>query len=190
MAMSTSPVLSPSLLLDLYRKGVFPMAEEGQLYGHDPDPRAIFPLEALQPNARLRRSIRNSGLFCTVDRAFTDVMRGCADREETWISEAMIEAYTLLHRQGHALSVETWRGTDLVGGIYGVRIGKAFFGESMFSRETNASSMAFHHLVDLLRSEGFLLFDTQYINDHTRTLGAIEIPRAAFRALLRKAVGA
>lgn len=180
--------IDPDLLLQLYRAGQFPMAEPDGLYAHDPDPRAIFPLEQLHPSTRLRRTMRNSGLHHTVDRCFRAVMEACADRPETWISPAMIDAYTALHHRGLALSVETWRGDELVGGIYGVRIGRAFFGESMFSREANASTLAFHHLAEWLRNEGFTLFDTQYINDHTRRLGAVEVPRTTFRRMLAAAL--
>jgi len=182
--------LSPALLLRAYREGLFPMLhDDGRLYWHDPDPRAIIPLDAVHPNARLRRAIRAGGFTCTIDRTFEGVMRGCADRESTWMNEDMIAAYTALHTQGHALSAETWLGDELVGGIYGVRIGTAFFGESMFSRRPHASKAAFHHVVEHLRSAGCTLFDTQYMNDHTRSLGAIEIPRADFRRSLAAAVG-
>ena len=162
--------------------------EDGELYWHDPDPRAVFPLGRLHPNARLRSFIRAHDYRCTIDVGFEDVMRACADRDSTWITEEMIAAYLDLHRSGHAHSVETWQGEALIGGIYGVSIGAAFFGESMFSRASNASKTAFHHLAGHLRAQGFVLFDSQYINTHTRALGAIEIPRDAFRSLLALAV--
>jgi len=162
--------------------------DDGETYWHDPDPRAVFVLDRLRPNARLRSFIRSRGYRCTIDHRFEAVMRACADRESTWITGDMIEAYTELHHQGKAHSVETWQGDALIGGIYGVSIGAAFFGESMFSHADNASKAAFHHLVDHLRAQGFILFDSQYINDHTRSLGAMEIPRAAFRSLLALAV--
>lgn len=162
--------------------------EDGELYWHDPDPRAVFPLDRLRPNARLRTFIRSHGYRFTVDACFADVMRACADRESTWISESMVAAYVELHRSGHAHSVETWQENTLVGGIYGVSIGAAFFGESMFSRASNASKAAFHHLAGHLRDRGFILFDSQYINDHTRSLGAIGSPRESFRSLLALAV--
>ncbi len=160
------------------------MADGDDIFVHDPDPRAVFPLDQLHPNARMRRAFRATGFHHTIDRAFPAVITGCADRTETWISPAFVEAYTALHRMGHALSVETWAGEELVGGIYGVRLGRAFFGESMFSRQPNASTMAFHHLAQWLREEDFLLFDTQYANDHTRRLGAVEISRSEFQRLL------
>ena len=186
---ATSSLLSPDVLDRAYRRGIFPMThDDGELYWHDPDPRAVFPLERTRPNARLRSFIRSHGYRCTMDRCFEEVMRACADRDSTWITEEMIAAYTALHRQGAAHSVETWRSGKLIGGIYGVSIGAAFFGESMFSHADNASKAAFHHLTAHLRDRGFLLFDSQYINDHTRSLGAIEMPRDAFRSLLALAV--
>ena len=176
-------------LLRAYRHGVFPMVhEDGELYWHDPDPRAVFPLDRLRPNARLRSFIRSHEYRCTIDVCFEEVIRACADRDSTWITEEMIAAYLGLHRSGHAHSVETWQGDALIGGIYGVSIGAAFFGESMFNRANNASKAAFHHLAAHLRDRGFVLFDSQYINTHTRSLGAIELPRDAFRSLLALAI--
>lgn len=182
---------TPDLLLEAYGEGFFPMGDaRGELEWHSPDPRAVFPLEAVRPNGRLRRWIRNSGLHGTVDARFVDVMRQCATvHGDTWITEGMIAAYTALHRIGHAHSVETWDGPRLVGGIYGVSIGAAFFGESMFSLVPNASKTAFHHLAEHLRQRGFMLFDTQYLNVHTASLGAVEIARADFMYLLAKAIG-
>lgn len=182
--------LTTDLLLAAYRQGFFPMGDElGEVEWHSPDPRAIFPLEAVRPNARFRRWLRNSGLHCTIDTAFEEVMRHCAtEHGESWITEEMIAAYTALHRFGHAHSVETWDGPQLVGGIYGVSIGAAFFGESMFSLVPNASKAAFHHLAEHLRQHRFMLFDTQYLNPHTASLGAGEIPRWAFLELLLKAI--
>lgn len=182
--------LTPDLLLAAYRQGFFPMGDElGRLEWHSPDPRAVFPLEAIRPNARFRRWLRNSELHCTIDTAFEKVMGHCAtEHGESWITEEMISAYTALHRIGHAHSVETWDGPQLVGGIYGVSIGEAFFGESMFSLVPNASKAAFHHLADHLRQRRSMLFDTQYLNQHTASLGAVEIPRSDFLELLLKAI--
>ena len=185
------PGLSTEILLAAYRRGRFPMThEDGELYWHDPDPRAIFPLEALHPNARLRSYIRSHGYSCTINTCFEMVMRACADRPEKWINERMIQGYTALHRMGCALSVETWHEGELVGGLYGVAINHAFFGESMFSRATNASKAAFYRLAEYLRRSSFSLFDTQYINPHTRSLGAIEVPRAEVRQMLMAATEA
>lgn len=175
-------------LLRIYRTGRFPMHHGDGLYLLDPDPRAIFPLHQLRPNARLSRYIRSNGYGCTMDTAFEAVMRACADRPERWISEGMVQAYTELHQQGHALSVEVWQHGVLVGGLYGVKLGRAFFGESMFSRKPNASKAAFYHLVDHLRDQGYALFDTQYLNAHTRSLGAVEVPRSVFRERLNAAL--
>lgn len=187
----SAPVLTPQLLLMAYRGGFFPMADgDGWIQWHCPDPRAIFPLADLRPNKRFLRFLRGSGLHCTTDAAFEDVMRQCATvHGDTWISEEMIAAYTALHRMGHAHSVETWSGDELVGGLYGVSIGAAFFGESMFSRKPNAGKAAFYHIVDHLRANDYTLFDTQYINEHTRSLGAEEVPREEFRRMLAEAVG-
>ena len=187
--MGASEALTVHALLDAYQRGWFPMChEDGHHYWHDPDPRAIFPLDPLKPNARLQRYIRTHGYTCTMNTAFEAAMRVCADRPDRWISEEMVQTYTKLHRAGHALSVEVWQQDRLIGGLYGVTIGRAFFGESMFSAATNASKAAFYHLVDHLRKEGYTLFDTQYINDHTRSLGAVEVTRAVFRRMLRAAL--
>ena len=182
--------LTPDLLLAAYKQGFFPMGDEfGETEWHNPDPRAIFPLEKLKPNARFRRWLRGSGLHCTIDTDFEKVMRHCATAHgDSWITEDMITAYTALHRTGHAHSVETWDADELVGGIYGVSIGAAFFGESMFSLVPNASKAAFHHLVAHLQQCDFLLFDTQYINDHTASLGAIEIAKEKFCMILAQAL--
>lgn len=185
----SDPLLTADLLLRAYRRGWFPMAhDDSELYWHDPDPRAIFPLSDLKPNARLQRAIRSAGFRITLDLRFVEVMRACGEREETWITAEMITAYTELHRRGQAHSAEVWQGEALVGGLYGVSVGSAFFGESMFSRVPNASKAAFHHLAEHLRQKGFTLFDSQYINDHTASLGAIEVPREIFRTMLAKAL--
>ncbi|MCC6840721.1 MAG: leucyl/phenylalanyl-tRNA--protein transferase [Flavobacteriales bacterium] len=185
-----APLLTPSLLLAAYRQGFFPMtADDGTIEWHNPDPRAVFPLESIRPNNRLQRHLRSASFDMRLDTAFQAVMEHCATvHGESWISPGMVDAYTELHRSGHAHSVETWHGGSLVGGIYGVGIGAAFFGESMFSLETNASKAAFHHLAAHLRNRGFQLFDTQYANPHTSALGAVEIPRREFLDRLAVAV--
>lgn len=182
--------LTTDLLLEAYSQGYFPMGdEEGWIHWHSPDPRAVFPLEAIAPNARFLRFMRTSGMRCTTDAAFEAVMRHCSTAHgETWITDDMITAYARLHRLGHAHSVETWAGRKLVGGIYGVSMGSAFFGESMFSLVANASKAAFHHLVKHLRQRNYTLFDTQYINDHTASLGAVEIPLEQFKVKLASAL--
>ncbi|MCW5898322.1 MAG: leucyl/phenylalanyl-tRNA--protein transferase [Flavobacteriales bacterium] len=183
------PLIPVETLMSAYTSGRFPMChEDGELYWHDPDPRAIFPLDQLRPNARLLRHIRKAGFRTTVDLDFSGVMRACAGRPDTWIDDRIIASYAALHQAGHAHAVETWLGDRLVGGVYGVSIGQAFFGESMFSLVPNAGTAAFFALVRLLRDRGCLLFDTQYINDHTARLGATEVPRSTFRRMLAKAV--
>ncbi len=183
-------MLTPELLLAAYSRGVFPMAhEDGALYWHDPDPRAVFPLERITANARALRAFRQAGFTYTHDQCFEGVMRTCAEsRDSTWITEEMIQAYVGLHEAGFAHSVEVMQSGALVGGIYGIAIGGAFFGESMFSRVSNASKAAFHELARHLKVSGFTVFDSQYINDHTRMLGAVEIPRHEFRKALRGAI--
>jgi leucyl/phenylalanyl-tRNA--protein transferase len=183
------PVIAADLLLRAYRKGMFPMShgDEG-IYLHDPDPRAIFPLDITKPNARARRAFRAVGFRITHDQAFETVMRACADRPDTWMTEELLQAYVDLHRLRHAHSVEVWQDEVLVGGLYGVSIGGAFFAESMFSRVSNASKAAFFHLVAHLCSKGFGLLDSQYINDHTASLGAIEVPRNWFRTMLAQSM--
>lgn len=191
------PTLTPSLLLAAYRQGLFPMDQEGSLEWHAPVLRAIFPLHALgpypavAPNARFRRFMRSSGFRHTRNAAFDEVIGHCATvHGETWLSPHMVEAYGQLHRIGHAHSVETWLGDALVGGIYGVAIGGAFFGESMFSLAPNGSKAAFFHLADHLRRRGFILFDSQYANAHTVSLGAVEVFKDDFMDLLERAVDA
>lgn len=177
------------ILLRAYSNGHFPMChEDGELYWHDPDPRAIFPLDAIRPNARLKRQIRAAGFTITMDNAFGDVLAGCADRDETWIDERISASYKALHKAGFAHSVETWSKGELVGGIYGVALKGAFFGESMFSRNDNAGKAAFYALVQHLKDHGYVLFDSQYINPFTSQLGAVEVARKDFRSMLEHAL--
>lgn len=184
------PPISTELLLAAYAQGIFPMAKDnGEIGWYTADPRAVFPLERIGPNARFRRFLKHAGFRHTVDAAFEEVIGQCATTHgDTWISPALMQAYIGLHRDGHAHSVETWRDDELVGGVYGVHLGGAFFGESMFSGVPNASKAAFHHLVEHLRRQGFVLFDSQFINDHTASLGAIEIPQKDYLVLLEQAI--
>ncbi len=176
-------------LLAAYARGMFPMChEDGELYWHDPDPRAIFPLDKLMPNARLRRLMRSGRFSCTRNMAFSEVIRACADREETWVDARIINSYCALHRAGYAHSVESWVDQELVGGLYGVAIGGAFFAESMFNRASSAGIVAFHSLVEHLNKRGFVLLDTQYINDFTARMGALEVSRKEFRRTLSHAL--
>lgn len=180
-------------LLNAYINGIFPMAEaDGTIYWYSPDPRAVIPIETYKPSKSLRPVI-NKGVFeIRIDHDFEGVMRGCAEprsgEEGTWISEEIIAAYCELHRIGYAHSVEAYQENKLVGGLYGVCISGAFFGESMFSRVSNASKVAFHYLILTLRDNEFKLLDTQFINDNVRRYGAIEIPREEYLKKLKVAL--
>jgi leucyl/phenylalanyl-tRNA--protein transferase len=182
--------LRPSRLLEAYRRGIFPWYDEGYpIMWWSPDPRAIIELDGLHVSRRLRRTIRSGRFAVTVNRDFAGVMRGCADRAEgTWITADMMLAYRKLHELGHAHSVETWSGDELAGGVYGLAIGGFFAGESMFKRRTDASKVALAFLVDRLRERGYQLFYIQFVTEHTKRLGAIEIPRAEYLTRLQRAL--
>ena len=185
--------LSADDLIYGYINGIFPMADaDGTLYWYAPDPRAIIPLVTYKPAKSLRPVLNRNQFEVRIDTAFTDVMRGCSFPRSTddsvWISEEIIDAYTELHQMGLAHSVETYLDGQLVGGLYGVSLGAAFFGESMFYRVDNASKVAFHHLILTLRQQQFTLLDTQFINDNVRRYGAIEIPKADYLKLLNAAL--
>lgn len=190
MSRPTPPTHIPvDVLIDAYSSGRFPMChDDGELYWHDPDPRAVFPLAQIRPNERLQRVIRSDRFTITCDAAFTEVIRGCADREETWIDARIMASFQALHTAGYAHSIEVWRGEELVGGIYGLALQGAFFGESMFSRESNAGKVAFYELARRLTERGYVLFDSQYINPFTAQLGAVEIPKRLFRVHLAEAM--
>ncbi|TAE20728.1 MAG: leucyl/phenylalanyl-tRNA--protein transferase [Candidatus Kapaibacterium sp.] len=174
-------VLTPDLLVMAYQQGYFPMAEaDGEIYWHSPDPRAIIPLDGVNISHSLRKAVRKNPFTLRIDTAFHDVMIACSQREETWISDEVIDSYTRLHQMGLAHSVEAWDGGVLVGGLYGVSMGGAFFGESMFAHRTDASKLAFVALVEHLRARHFLLLDSQYLNPHIESLGGIEIPRGEY----------
>lgn len=190
---SMSQLLDPHQLLYAYAQGVFPMAQEdGAIYWYDPDPRAILPLEAFHVPRRLGRTVRQEPFAVRVDTAFHNVIEACAapapGRESTWISAEIIEAYDRLHRLGFAHSVEAWREGQLVGGLYGVAINSFFAGESMFSQERDASKVTLIHLVKRLKAKGFLLLDIQFLTDHFRQFGAVEIPRRNYKRLLAQAL--
>ncbi len=191
-AMTDRFSLDPALVVRAYREGIFPMAmESGEIGWFSPDPRGVIPLDSFHIPTRLARAVRSGRFDIHVDRAFEDVMRACAEREDddgTWISESIIECYVTLHRLGIAHSVETWRGDELVGGLYGVHLGGAFFGESMFHRATDASKVALVALVDRLRRRNFRLLDIQWVTPHLEQFGAIEIPQEEYLGLLRKAL--
>jgi leucyl/phenylalanyl-tRNA--protein transferase len=181
--------LTPERLLAAYRKGIFPWYQDGQpILWWSPDPRAVLMPDGLKVSRSLRRSLRRRGFEFRVDTAFELVVAACAEPRRygggTWITTEMAEAYGRLHDLGWAHSFETWRDGRLVGGLYGVAIGRAFFGESMFSRETDASKVALVHGVDFLRSLETELIDCQIASAHTRSLGAVDMPRAEFLTLV------
>ena len=181
--------LRPATLLRAYRSGIFPWFNEGDpILWWSPDPRAIFELDRFYISRRLMRTIRTGKFRLTINQAFGDVIRGCADREQTWITADMIDAYTRLHRLGHAHSIESWLGDELAGGVYGVALGGLFAGESMFHRASGASKVALAYLVEYLKIRGFVLFDTQVVTEVTASLGALEIPRVDYLARLQEAI--
>ncbi len=186
--------VTPDLMLRAYRAGLFPMAEtrtSRRLYWLDPEQRGILPLEAFHLSRRLRRTVFSGDLRITSDRDFLGVILGCAaaaeGREETWINRDIERLFTALYDQGHAHSIEAWQGNTLVGGLYGVVLGGAFFGESMFSRVRDASKVALVHLVARLRLGGFTLLDTQFVTAHLAQFGACEVSRDAYRTQLAAA---
>lgn len=189
----TDPPLTPDLLLQAYRVGIFPMSEgrnDPEVFWVDPKMRGVFPLDGFRISRSLAKTMRRGHFRVTFDAAFEDVMRGCADRDETWINETIYALYGALFSRGRAHSVEIWENGKLVGGVYGVTVGAAFFGESMFSKSKNASKVALAYLIDRLRTGGYTLFDTQFLTPHLASLGAIEIPRAVFQKRLSKAIDA
>ena len=186
-----STPLKPELLLQAYAAGVFPMAEsrdDPEVFWVDPRLRGILPLDGFRISRSLARRIRRGQFRVSFDRAFVGVIDGCAARPETWINETIRSLCLSLHALGSAHSVEIWEGPELVGGVYGITLGGAFFGESMFSTRTDASKVALAYLVDRLRAAGFVLFDTQFITPHLASLGAVEIPRADYRRRLAAAI--
>jgi leucyl/phenylalanyl-tRNA--protein transferase len=184
--------LDPRLLLQGYATGVFPMAdsrEADELFWVEPKVRAIIPLDGFHVSRSLRRTI-HSGLFdVTCDRDFAGVIAACADRDETWINAEIERAMLALHASGHAHSIEAWRDGELAGGLYGVNLGRAFFGESMFSRRTDASKVALAWLVARLKAGNFTLLDCQFMTEHLKSLGAIEVSRETYVELLSAALG-
>lgn len=187
--------LSAPLLLRAYAAGIFPMAESAEsteLHWFDPERRGILPLDGFHVPRSLRKVVRQGRFEVRCDTDFRRVVECCAemtdDRPKTWINDDIVRLYTELHRAGFAHSVECWREGRLVGGLYGVSLGAAYFGESMFSRETDASKVALVHLVARLRAAGFTLLDTQFVTDHLARFGAIEIPRAEYRRRLNHAL--
>lgn len=182
--------IRPPLLLAAYRAGLFPMAmdETGEIGWFSPDPRGILPLDTFHIPHGLKRRLKKNPFVTRFNTAFPEVMAGCAQREQTWISRIIRDSYTRLYELGWAHSVETWQEGELVGGLYGVSIGGAFFGESMFSRRTDASKVALVALVNRLNERGFTLLDTQWSTEHLKTFGCVEVPRAEYLEKLESAL--
>lgn len=187
--------LRPELLLQAYAIGVFPMAEshsDTRTFFVDPEMRGVLPLNDFHVSRSLRKEVRRRRFDIRCNTDFQGVLEGCAEprdeRPDTWINDEIFKLYIALHEMGYGHSVECWRDGRLVGGLYGVSLGAAFFGESMFSREPNASKVALVHLVARLKSAGFMLLDSQFITDHLAQFGAIEIPRQDYRDQLAEAL--
>ena len=189
------PALTPDLLLCAYASGLFPMANDRHdptIHWIDPKRRGVLPLERFHQPKSLRKVIRRGRFGIRVDSAFDQVIEACAEvrpeRPRTWLNDELIALYGALHRRGYAHSIESWAEGRLVGGLYGVSLGAAFFGESMFHRERDASKVALAHLVARLRRGGFRLLDTQFVTEHLVQFGAIEVPRRTYKRLLREAI--
>lgn len=181
--------IEPEFLLKAYQLGVFPMAmQDGEIAWFSPDPRGVIPLDAFHIPHGLRRALKREPFEVRVNTRFREVMLGCADRRSTWIDESILLSYGRLYEMGYAHSVETWAGDELVGGLYGVVLGGAFFGESMFSRATDASKVALVYLVNRLNERGFKLLDTQWSTPHLRQFGCVDIPRFRYLRLLDQAL--
>ena len=186
-----TPSLTSELLLQAYCSGVFPMSEsrdDPNVFWVNPQLRGIIPLDRFHISRSLAKKLKQTSFHITLNCAFERVVEGCTERSETWINNTIFDLYCALHAQGYAQAIEVWDGPDLVGGVYGITIGGAFFGESMFSRQRDASKIALAYLVDHLISCGFVLLDTQFVTEHLISLGAIEIPRKAYQLALKKAL--
>jgi leucyl/phenylalanyl-tRNA---protein transferase len=182
-------MIEPELLLEGYRLGVFPMAmQNGAIEWFSPEPRGILPLRDFHIPHALQRTLRKKIFEIRIDTSFVAVIEACARRADTWIDREIVESYTRLHQLGHAHSVETWKNDELVGGLYGVSLGGAFFGESMFHRVNDASKIALCGLVEHLRAKKFVLLDTQWLTPHLLQFGGIEIPRNQYLHLLGRAL--
>lgn len=182
-------IIPPEVLLDAYARGIFPMAQDGEILWFSPERRGLIPLdERFHIPHGLKRALKRKPFEIRWDTAFREVMLGCAEREETWIDDIMLESYCLLHRLGYARSVECWDEDGLQGGLYGVELPSVFFGESMFSRKTDASKIALVALVENLRPRGFQLLDTQWMTSHLQQFGGHEVPRPQYLSMLRRAL--
>ena len=184
--------IDPRLMLQGYAMGIFPMADSrtaDEVFWVEPRSRAIIPIDHFHLSHSLRMTLRSGKFRVTLDTAFAEILESCADREETWINADIERAMLALHRLGHAHSVEVWLGDSLVGGLYGVKLGRAFFGESMFSRATDASKVALAWLVARLKAGGYSLLDCQFMTDHLASLGAVAVAKERYSALLATALG-
>lgn len=195
--MSEDAALTPDMLLAAYANGYFPMAlnkDDPELYWFSPEERGVLPLETFNIPRGLKRSMKTRPYSITVDTAFEDVIRACGTltkaRHETWINEKIVALYTELHAEGHAHSIEVWEGKMLIGGLYGISLGGAFFGESMFSRAPDASKMALVRLVEILRDAEYVLLDTQYVNEHLKQFGVEAWSKKRYMTKLEKALNA
>lgn len=187
--------ITPDLLLKAYAYGVFPMAKsrgDDKVFWVQPKLRGVIPLHAFHVSRSMRKFLRRGDFTVSVDTSFSEVLEGCAEpkpgRQETWINAKIVELFTDLHTAGLAHSIEVWRGAELIGGLYGLAMGAAFFGESMFSRAENGSKTALCHLVGIMKRGGFTLLDTQFITDHLARFGAVEIPQKDYLAQLSAAL--
>lgn len=195
--MTQNEPLTPDMLLAAYANGYFPMAlnkDDPELYWFSPEERGVLPLDTFNIPRGLARAMKKHDYIITVDTAFGEVIRACGtltnERDETWINENIVQLYTALFEMGHAHSVEVWQEEKLIGGLYGVSLGGAFFGESMFSRAADASKMALVRLVEILRAAGYELLDTQYVNDHLKQFGVEAWPKERYMTKLENALSA
>lgn len=191
--MSNHEIFTVEEMVAAYSAGYFPMAEpDGEIYWYNPHPRAIIPIDTYQPAKSLRPILNRHQFDIRINENFNQVMINCAaprkDEELTWISDYLVEIYTEMHQKGFAHSVEAYENGLLVGGLYGVCIGGAFFGESMFTKVSNASKVAFHYLIEILKTQGFELLDSQFMNDNVKRYGAIDISRAVYLRKLKSAI--
>ncbi|QKK15363.1 leucyl/phenylalanyl-tRNA--protein transferase [Rhizobium indicum] len=190
-----SPGITPDILLRAYSIGLFPMAESAddpEIFWVEPELRGVLPFDHFHVSKSLAKTVRKKPFEIRFDHAFDQVIAACAEetsgRPSTWINRTIRSLYSTLFDMGHAHTVEAWEGDELVGGLYGVSLGSAFFGESMFSRRTDASKICLVHLVDRLRERGFTLLDTQFTTEHLKTFGAIDVPKADYAAMLAAAM--
>lgn len=195
MHRGAQPQITPDLLLRAYASGLFPMADSADdpdLFWVEPEIRGVLPLDAFHISKRLARTVRQEPFEIRINTAFSEVVSACAEsvetRPSTWINSTISQLYTELHRLNHAHSVEAWQDGELVGGLYGVSLRRAFFGESMFSRVTDASKVCLVHLVNRLRARGFVLLDTQFTTEHLKRFGAIDVPRDQYADMLEEAL--